>query len=262
VLKLSDLFSDCFFIHEVGEYNDTIDTAVIEGKEDDADFYNFPGIYISAIFFTVIGFLFYLFKALVYLKERRERGCLDTQPDADSTEEEPEKKKQWWEYLKFWKQDEEAKDEWVWWKHSNFVFEEVPQLILAIMFLTEVGLTNYFAENLTALEIEEREKSEWSATIGALVSGLFSLFGMIMTVFRFGRVRGWWCPIGGEGGNTEDGEPGDYNQTTPATELSPLPTEGGESMSDPYKEWYSTKPGTLPTQESMSDPYGGNETSY
>jgi hypothetical protein len=227
-IKMGDLISDCFFVKEVGEYRDLVDKSVSQGVQD--DIYYFDAIYISVLFFTVIGFLFDFFKAYVYLKERR-----NTQPDADGTQEgdSMEERHYCCEHLKFWEEEDEAKDEWVWWKRWNFVFEEIPQLVLVIFFFTEIGLEHVVVLTstdpddpgrpvLSDEELQDRSEREEAQLTAVIVSVVFTVLNIGMTFFRFGRARGWWwCS---QGGNTEDGGAGDSNETTGTTE-------------EPCKQW-------------------------
>jgi len=160
VMKIGDIASDVFFVLAIDEYY----------VMASSDYYDDGPIYVSAIVFTVIGFLFDLIKLVVFLRDRRRK-----------------KKQEQEEKQSVNVPKEEQKREWKCWKRSNFVFEEFPQLVIAIAFAGLIDEDCTYSE--TGGCTEEQLEAYYKARNSAIVSVLFTTFSLSTTIYLWIKHR-------------------------------------------------------------------------
>ena len=123
LLKLADLGSDIFFV-------------VALDNADNVVAWNYEPIWLAAVLFIFVGICFDLYK--VYHWIRQKCAAKDTH-ETPQVEDEPqvEDSKEvsaWWKKIMV---DEDAN--WKWWKRSNLLFEELPQLVILLVYFNKIN---------------------------------------------------------------------------------------------------------------------------
>jgi len=139
LVKIGDIVSDCFFVNSLFEFRETFGPVLGVKAPSVTVFIAF------ATTFTIVGIIFDLYKAFIVVKEHRKSEqngaitqettwceamlasmrhhcfrCRAPPPEEDDV------------------YSEEAKKKFRWWKRSNLVWEEIPQLIILVAFYATV----------------------------------------------------------------------------------------------------------------------------
>jgi len=154
VMKIGDIVSDVFFVVAIEEYASFVSF----------DAHNFIPILVAAILFTLVGVLFDLIKLTLVLRDRRRIKILERE-----LQNVP---------------DEEKKRNWKWWKRSNFVFEEFPQLVIAVAFVLLID-----QDCLDGCDQQAHDDARDKAFNSAIVSVLFTSFSLLTTLYLWIKQR-------------------------------------------------------------------------
>jgi hypothetical protein len=175
--KLGDIVSDIFFVKSFNENLFYI------------DFDDF-GLYICAGVFTSVGILFDLYKFMHFVKQRWYseqqwccrccKGCCCNEGSSEDITQGQCNEGSSGDITQG--QKENSSSDWKWWKRSNIVFEEIPQLIIA-------GVYVYlFAESYFDC-VEDCEDAYFAAKNSAIASAGFSIASLSFGVFTYFRHR-------------------------------------------------------------------------
>jgi hypothetical protein len=184
--KVGDLVSDIFFI------------TAMNANLDYINFSDF-GLYISACVFTSVGILFDLYKVMYFVKQRwyfeqqwcckwcccneegSSGGCSCNEKGSRSGEETRDEEGSSGEESTQ-SQRKRASSDWKCWKRSNFVFEEMPQLIIALAYV--IYFSNHYFD---CAEDASCEDAYYDAKSSAIVSVLFTVASLSFAVVTYCR---------------------------------------------------------------------------
>jgi len=153
---------------------------------------------ILASMFTFIGIVFDLFLACVALKEHREKK-------EQKREQEEEAQKTATDILwqdgimsgNFWSKlgnsffesdatNQQHEEHWVWWRHANVAIEEVPQLVLLILFYVDWSRSQEDTDTSDNTTSPKGNKSYWDETVASIyVSATFTSIMLLKVMIGY-----------------------------------------------------------------------------
>jgi hypothetical protein len=197
-LKLGDLGTDILFIVTMAEYNGVFGDAVsvgVDGAYHEA--VNVPAIIGVSVFFTLVGFVYDIFKARAFLQlYREEKECSCSQAlkdilvpkmcrsrDGDQKEAESEE-----DDMRLKMLDKKTAH---WW-HTNVLFEEIPQCFILAWVLGSILESNKNCDEVTCTQEEIDYTNELvNSCASSLALTAFSLLASIAFYMRvcFRKIR-------------------------------------------------------------------------